>query len=332
MATVAHRLNDDVLLLIFSYVDIDTFLDLRLLSQSVLALIGSHITFLCRSVARSTFPSGGRILMPPSDGIYNIKWLKGLRFKQVAAILLECVSTKSVNQAHWILAEDPLGDPLRAEVAMGLEFTAQLLRIKEEVSAIHPLGLGPVPDRYLARESNMSMWSHPPSYADAYFSPWLVSLSENRRRQKWEEWKRQDAYCRSVPKSAIRGFQALSRFLQAALDNNALCLILRDEGPKALWHHLWAKPSPFPEVDTAVLGDYGWGRQYNNTLPDFSSLSFCLVMVRREKRITRGLIGEEFPTLNRLLTVRSEYNIFFDRGRVLNVDPREIMRAWHVLD
>lgn len=59
---MARTLHDDVLLVVISSTDIDTFLSMRLLSRKVHGLIDTHIHGLTEAVARTTCPAQIRIL------------------------------------------------------------------------------------------------------------------------------------------------------------------------------------------------------------------------------------------------------------------------------
>ncbi|KAK4897696.1 hypothetical protein LTR27_004468 [Elasticomyces elasticus] len=83
-------LPDEVFLVVVGHTDIDTFLNVRLLSRHVNALIKTHTYGITASVARSTFPRQTRILMHAPDEGRNdadcLGWLKDLRYQQLAAI------------------------------------------------------------------------------------------------------------------------------------------------------------------------------------------------------------------------------------------------------
>src|ERR1051326_3146583 len=102
--------SNEVLLIIFSFLDIDTFLSVRLLSRDVNALLSSNSFFLHRSVAASTFPKASKTFLQAQE--YDLRWLKRLRYKQIAAIILECCSVNTPRRlfedTNWILAQDPL--------------------------------------------------------------------------------------------------------------------------------------------------------------------------------------------------------------------------------
>ncbi|KAK3116182.1 hypothetical protein LTR53_003731 [Teratosphaeriaceae sp. CCFEE 6253] len=126
---MAH-LPDDILLVIFACADIDTLLNLRLLDHNIRALIQTHIHGLTESVARSSFPKQNRILtaMPSKDSedrLECLRWLKELRYQQLAAIPLEYDESP-------VSAEDVLGEPL----AQGWRILAQCSKIAREVSEI----------------------------------------------------------------------------------------------------------------------------------------------------------------------------------------------------
>lgn len=125
---------DDVLLVIVSNTDIDTFLSLRLLSRKVHDLIITRIHGLTQAVARTTFPNQTRILLQQAERSEHdyrqpIRWLKDLRYQQLAAILLQCPKSA-------IAAEDPLGDEARSTVAEGWKALDHLARIAREVGQI----------------------------------------------------------------------------------------------------------------------------------------------------------------------------------------------------
>ena len=157
-------LPDDVLLLFSSNTDIDTFLTLRLLNHKISALINAHIHGLTQAVARATFPGQTRILLPqhtPRDlnGKNCLRWLKGLRLRQLAAIMLEG------DDQHPIAAEDPLGDHLRAVATDGWKVIARFASIAHEVSLLPP---GEVPVREPAQTHGHSGGSQQSAEADRY--------------------------------------------------------------------------------------------------------------------------------------------------------------------
>ena len=137
-------LPDDVLLVVISHTDIDTFLNLRLLNRHLHNLISTHIHGLTERVARATFPKQTRVLMASHDKTDEkecLHWLKDLRYHQLAAILLEysIYRRPALNSA-----EDPLGDDLRHSLAKGWRVIESCSRIAVEVekTPVEPLSRG----------------------------------------------------------------------------------------------------------------------------------------------------------------------------------------------
>ena len=129
-------LPDDVLLVIFSHTHIDTFLALRLLNHSTHSLINTHMRGLTEAVARSTFPAQDRILrnlqdLQSANPLECLQLLKGLRYHQLAAIMLECRETDPIS------AEDPLGNVLRGQLAQAWQVLQRFAAIAREVESIY---------------------------------------------------------------------------------------------------------------------------------------------------------------------------------------------------
>ncbi|KAK4549988.1 hypothetical protein LTR36_002955 [Oleoguttula mirabilis] len=128
-------LPDDVMLVVLSHTDIDTFLERRLLNRKLHALIKTHIHGLTKAVAQGAFPKQTRILLnggdsrDPAHAGASLRWLKALRYQQLAAILLERRSL------HAISAEDPLGDDLIHQLALGWRVLQRFAEISREVDA-----------------------------------------------------------------------------------------------------------------------------------------------------------------------------------------------------
>ncbi|KAK4499278.1 hypothetical protein PRZ48_009791 [Zasmidium cellare] len=123
---------DDVVLIIIENLDIDTFLDFRQTCCHYRALISSHMDSLSLAVARTTFPTQTRIFESNPQADHDdrtgmLRWLKWLRYEQLAAILVERISPQPIS------AEDPVGDELRHGVAHGWHIIAHLQKLVEEM-------------------------------------------------------------------------------------------------------------------------------------------------------------------------------------------------------
>lgn len=128
------NLNDDVLLCVFGLCDIDTFLSLRLLSKSILRLIERNLDALSQKVAHATFPRQQEIFSsskPPST--YDVAWLKYLRFRQLAAILVECTNQNN-NGNNLLNAENPKGATPRMHIFVAFRILSSLHRAAADVS------------------------------------------------------------------------------------------------------------------------------------------------------------------------------------------------------
>lgn len=119
-------LDDDTLLGIFAHCDIDTFFTLRTLSRAVHALICKNLATLCKEVARSTFSGQTEIYAPDREDVaHDVAWLRVLRFRQLAAILVECTNQHN-HQNDLLNAEDPRGRTDRAEMTRASQMLARL--------------------------------------------------------------------------------------------------------------------------------------------------------------------------------------------------------------
>lgn len=133
---MAQALSDDVLLHIMASTGIDTFFQFRLTSRAVRDLITTHIRGLTRAVAKSTFPRQTRFQLPRNAGPalrtekQSLRWLKDLRYHQLAAIMLEWSSKDSFS------AEDEVADDLCARIAEGWKGLDGMARIFREVDAL----------------------------------------------------------------------------------------------------------------------------------------------------------------------------------------------------
>lgn len=124
-------IDDDTLLCILGSCDIDTFFVARRLSKSIHALIQNNLTLLCRNVALSSFPQQHEIFHSdsrPEDEVYDILWLKSLRFEQLAAILVECTNQNN-NATHLLNAENTRGREERKRMRRAFSMLAGLHQI-----------------------------------------------------------------------------------------------------------------------------------------------------------------------------------------------------------
>jgi hypothetical protein len=128
------ELNDDVLLCVFEHCDIDTFLHLRLLSRSILKLINRNIDALSQKVAHATFPRQQDIFASSQPPItHDVNWLKYLRFKQLAAILVECTNQNN-NGNNLLNADNPRGDAPRMQIFVAFRILSSLQHVAFDVS------------------------------------------------------------------------------------------------------------------------------------------------------------------------------------------------------
>ncbi|KAK3666168.1 Glutathione S-transferase 2 [Elasticomyces elasticus] len=186
-------LPDDVFLVVVGHTDIDTFLNIRLLSRHVGALIKTHIHGITASVARSTFPRQTRILMHAPDESSNdadcLRWLKDLRYQQLAAIVVE----RQMPGAE-ITAEDPLGDDLRRAIAKGWRVLTHCSRIASEMTL--------VPSEQLPQRSSNS--ARRDCTADA---------AEIEALREIEAYRRYSLYFETLQIEDMKGYQQLQNTL-----------------------------------------------------------------------------------------------------------------------
>jgi hypothetical protein len=125
------------MLCIFGHCGVDTFLSLRLLSQPTTNLVSKNVTTTCEAVADSTFIGRPRMLQLALQSLHHdIKWLKDLRFKQLAAIVVERTNF-SCNGHYRLRAESIDTDTESIEVGLlqAGKVLAQLSSIAQECAA-----------------------------------------------------------------------------------------------------------------------------------------------------------------------------------------------------
>ncbi|KAK4971790.1 hypothetical protein LTR42_007518 [Elasticomyces elasticus] len=185
-------LPDDVFLVVVGHTDIDTFLNIRLLSRHVGALIKTHIHGITASVARSTFPRQTRILMHASDDGSNdadcLGWLKDLRYQQLAAIVVE----RQMPGAE-ITAEDPLGDDLRRAIAKGWRVLTHCSKMAREVALISP--------EYLPQRSHHGARTQG------------ADTAETEELREIEAYRRYSLYFETLQIEDMKGYQQLQNTL-----------------------------------------------------------------------------------------------------------------------
>ncbi|KAK5120397.1 hypothetical protein LTR85_006336 [Meristemomyces frigidus] len=171
-------LPDDVMLVVISRMDIDTFLSCRLLNHKVHDLIDTHINGLTDAVAHATFPTPTRVLDKASDSqnrsvVASLQWLQKLKLQQLAAIMLECPAERSVA------AEDPLGDSLRVTITKGWTVLDRFAKIAADVGQlpVESLPVGEVP-------SSSSTANEQPAIIEI---PYLRELETCSRRLQYVE-------------------------------------------------------------------------------------------------------------------------------------------------
>nr|OQO31006.1 hypothetical protein B0A51_01245 [Rachicladosporium sp. CCFEE 5018] len=136
-------LPKDALLLVISRLDIDCFLNARLLDRATHDLIIRHIRGLVASVARATFASDLGFLtrrpLPADSGASAcLTWLKALRYHYLAAVMLECRRFNARRDSDLVIvsAEDPVGDDARFHCVAGLRVLNQFAVIAKAVEVL----------------------------------------------------------------------------------------------------------------------------------------------------------------------------------------------------
>ncbi|KAK6440128.1 hypothetical protein LTR95_003647 [Oleoguttula sp. CCFEE 5521] len=136
-------LPQDVLLLVISRLDIDSFLNARLLDRATHDLIIRHIRGLVASVAQATFADELGFLtrrpLPADSGApAYLTWLKALRYQYLAAVMLECrhVNAKRDRDLAVVSAKDPVGDEARFHFVAGLRVLNQFAVIARAVEVL----------------------------------------------------------------------------------------------------------------------------------------------------------------------------------------------------
>ncbi|KAK4630250.1 uncharacterized protein CLAFUR5_08041 [Fulvia fulva] len=131
---MAAPLPNDVVLIIISHLDVDTFLDFRLTCHNYHVLISAHINELSGAVARNTFPGQTRIFTEVSNtGLTHIQWLKSLRYHQLGSILVEQTAPYSYR-AFPIAANDPAGGYDRDRLAQAWKTFTSLASMEVDSS------------------------------------------------------------------------------------------------------------------------------------------------------------------------------------------------------
>ncbi|OQO02448.1 hypothetical protein B0A48_11975 [Cryoendolithus antarcticus] len=136
-------LPQDVLLLVISRLDIDSFLNARLLDRATHDLIIRHIRGLVASVAQATFANelgflAKRSLPADSGASAYLTWLRALRYQYLAAVMLECrgVNAKRDSDLAVVSAEDPVGDDARFHFVAGLRVLNEFAVIARAVEVL----------------------------------------------------------------------------------------------------------------------------------------------------------------------------------------------------
>lgn len=83
-----HQLPDDILIQIFSTIDINTLFSLQLTCTSIYSVISAYIKAIAPNVARNTFPGCNVLLTLPESG-YSLQWLHSLFPAHLASIVLD---------------------------------------------------------------------------------------------------------------------------------------------------------------------------------------------------------------------------------------------------
>lgn len=122
-----ERLPDDLVLELGGLMDMDCFLAFQATNRRIHYLLRSRNTGMMIAVARNTFPNQKRLMARQGDELADITWLKDLRYRQLAAIVVEHHDCEK-----GISAEDELGDRVRRIVAAGWRVAARLAHIARE--------------------------------------------------------------------------------------------------------------------------------------------------------------------------------------------------------
>ncbi|KAI9706847.1 MAG: hypothetical protein M1820_004626 [Bogoriella megaspora] len=119
-----EALPSEVMLLIISHLDIDTFLQTRLICRYFRDLTASRATFLAREVAQVTFLCPGSLVSEAHAD--DLSSLKNLRSKQIAAILQEVRSHYPSSIPENLLDS--------RTIATGLQVAARFSQVAEQVN------------------------------------------------------------------------------------------------------------------------------------------------------------------------------------------------------
>ena len=128
VSAVINTLPDDLVLELGSKLDIDTFLSLRQSNQHIRDILSCRNTGVITQVARNTFPNQKRILTRQPDGQADIVWLHDLRYRQLAAIVVE-----HFEHSNSLSTEDELGDRVRAKAAASFKVIACLASFAHDI-------------------------------------------------------------------------------------------------------------------------------------------------------------------------------------------------------
>ena len=106
-----HELPDDVLILTFSYCNIDAVFAVQLICTSFSSLIPAYINTIAPKAAHATFPGCTQLLIAPEGG-YSLKWLRGLITAQLASITLD---QDKLRRCPYINSGYPYGIPSESD-------------------------------------------------------------------------------------------------------------------------------------------------------------------------------------------------------------------------
>ena len=136
--TAMAALDNNTLLCVLENCDIDTFLTCRRLSSPVLEFINSNIVSLTQRVARSTFPQHLEIYSSDTRAtVRDISWLKCLRLRYLAAVLVEC--TNRNNRGTDLLNAERAGagpQQIRRRIYRAFKLLGQLQQVSQECMSI----------------------------------------------------------------------------------------------------------------------------------------------------------------------------------------------------
>ncbi|EMC95451.1 hypothetical protein BAUCODRAFT_542051 [Baudoinia panamericana UAMH 10762] len=98
-----ENFHDDLVIELATHLDIDSFMNFRLVNKHIWKAVQSRIAAVTLYIAKRTFPGQKRILLRMPTEEADARWLASFRSKQLAMITVECLKPS-------IPADDPLCD------------------------------------------------------------------------------------------------------------------------------------------------------------------------------------------------------------------------------